>query len=232
VGLAVAAKFARLAQADLCLASRDVERLAKKARDLEIRYQVRAAVRPFDALDYAAHADFYAGLDPKPDLVLLVFGYLGDQTAAQQDFREARKIIETNLLAAVSILEVIAADFEARGRGTIMALSSVAGERGRQSNYIYGAAKGGLTVYLSGLRARLCRHGIRVLTVLPGFVRTKMTESLELPEILLAEPDEVAEDIYQAYKRGKDIVYSKWFWRYIMKVIRLIPEPIFKRLKL
>lgn len=232
MGLALAAKFARMEQADLYLASRDLERLGKKCRDLEIRYRVKARPLYFDALDYAAHREFYQQLDPKPDLVLLTFGHLGDQPVAQQDFSEARKIIDTNFLAAVSILEVVAADFETRGSGTIIALSSVAGERGRQSNYIYGAAKGGLTVYLSGLRARLYKQKVRVITVLPGFVRTKMTESLDLPGILTAEPAEVADDVYQAYRRGQDIVYSKWFWSLIMKVIKLIPESIFKRLKL
>jgi short-subunit dehydrogenase len=232
MGLALAAKFAQAERADLWLASRDLERLEKKCRDLEIRFQVKARPLYFDALDYASHREFYQRLEPKPDLALLTFGHLGEQLEAQKDFSEARKIMDTNLLAAVSILEVVAADFETRGRGTIIALSSVAGERGRQSNYLYGAAKGGLTVYLSGLRARLFKQQVRVLTVLPGFVRTKMTESLELPGILTAEPAEVAEDVYKAYKQGKDVVYSKWFWRYIMQVIRLIPETIFKRLKL
>lgn len=232
MGLALAAKFAQAERADLWLASRDLERLEKKCRDLEIRFQVKARPLYFDALDYASHREFYQRLEPKPDLALLTFGHLGEQLEAQKDFSEARKIMDTNLLAAVSILEVVAADFETRGRGAIIALSSVAGERGRQSNYLYGAAKGGLTVYLSGLRARLFKQQVRVLTVLPGFVRTKMTESLELPGILTAEPAEVAEDVYKAYKQGKDVVYSKWFWRYIMQVIRLIPETIFKRLKL
>lgn len=229
VAEALCAKFAQAEGASLYLASRDVELLEKKAKNLEIRYQVKAEARYFDAVDYASHGKFYESLDPKPDGVVMAFGYLGEQNDAQQDFGQARKIIETNFLGAVSILELIAADFEKRGHGFIIGISSVAGERGRQSNYIYGSAKGALTIYLSGLRNRLFKRNVRVITVLPGFVRTKMTESLKLPERLIAEPQEVAEDVYRAYKSGKDILYTKWFWRWIMMIICLIPERIFKR---
>lgn len=232
VAEAVARKFAKEEKANIYLASRDLELLQKQAKDLEIRSQVKAQPLFFDALDYEAHKEFYRKLDPKPDLVLLAFGYLGDQAKAQEDFAEARKIIETNFLGAVSILEIVAQDFARRGHGVIIGISSVAGERGRQSNYIYGAAKGALSIYLSGLRNRLYKHGVRVITVLPGFIRTKMTEHLDLPQILMAEPDEVAADIYNAYKKGKEIIYSKRLWRWIMAVIKAVPETVFKRLKL
>jgi hypothetical protein len=162
--------------------------------------------------------------------VVLSFGYLGDQLKAEDEFKEAQNIIDSNFVGAVSILEPIAADFEKRGHGLIIGISSVAGERGRRSNYFYGAAKGALTIYLSGLRSRLSKRKIRVITVLPGFIQTKMTEHLELPERLSAKPEEVADDIYRAYKKGKDIIYTKWFWKWIMAVIKSIPEKIFKRL--
>jgi len=232
VAEAVARKFAQMEKANVYLASRDLSLLQKQARDLEIRCQVKAQPLLFDAVDYAAHEEFYRSLDPKPEGVLLAFGYLGDQPKAQEDFREARRIIDTNFLGAVSILEIVAQDFARRGHGFIVGISSVAGERGRQSNYIYGAAKGALSIYLSGLRNRLHKHGVRVITVLPGFIRTKMTEHLDLPEKLMAEPAEVAEDIYTAYKKGKEIIYSKWLWRWIMAIIKAIPETVFKRLKL
>jgi len=183
-------------------------------------------------LDYAGHPDFYHNLDPKPDAVVFTAGYLGDQGLAQKDFGETRKIIETNFLGAVSILEIIAADFEAKGRGLIIGVSSVAGERGRQSNYLYGAAKSALTTFLSGLRNRLYPSHVRVMTVLPGFVRTRMTEGMKLPKVLIIEPGQVAEDVYRATKTGKDIVYTGWFWRWIMKIIRNIPETIFKKMNL
>jgi short-subunit dehydrogenase len=232
IARAVAAKFAQGEKAHLYLASREMALLEKRARDLEIRYQVQAVPLYFEATDYASHGKFYLDLDPKPEGVVLAFGYLGDQKKAQDDFQEARLITETNFLGAVSILEVVAADFEQRGHGFIIGLSSPAGERGRQSNYMYGAAKGALAIYLSGLRNRLFKRKVHVMTVFPGFVQTKMIEGLDLPERLIASPEEVAEDIYRAYKRGKDVVYTRWFWKWIMLVIKAIPEKVFKRMSL
>ncbi len=229
IALAIARLFAQVESATLYLASRNMERLTRKAKDLEIRYQIRAVPLYFDATDYASHQEFYRTLDPKPDGVILAFGYLGLQERAQRVFQEAKSVVETNYLGAVSILEIIASDFEKRGFGFIIGISSVAGVRGRQSNYIYGSAKGALTVYLGGLRNRLFKHNVHVLTVLPGFVRTRMTEGLELPGMLTAEPEDVAEDVYKAYKKGKDIIYSKWFWRFIIRITTAIPETIFKR---
>ncbi|MEE8553530.1 MAG: SDR family NAD(P)-dependent oxidoreductase [Desulfobacterales bacterium] len=123
-------------------------------------------------------------------------------------------------------------DFEKRNHDYIIGISSVAGERGRQSNYIYGFAKGSSSVYLSGLRNRLNKSNGNVITVLPGFIRTKMTENMDLPEKLMATPEEVAEYVYKAYRKSKDIVYTKWFWRLIMFIIKIIPEKIFKSMDL
>ncbi len=232
VAFALARQFAETEHADLWLASRDVGMLEKKARDITVRYGVKTHTCFFDAQNHESHQAFYGDLNPRPDGVIITFGHLGDQPAAQKDFGEALRIFETNFIGAASILEVIAADFERRGHGLIIGISSVAGERGRQSNYLYGAAKGAFTIYLSGLRNRLSRRGVTVMTVLPGFIRTKMTETLDLPEKLTASPEEVAIDIYRAYRNKKDIVYTRWFWRWIMLVIRLIPETIFKRLRL
>jgi short-subunit dehydrogenase len=229
---AIARKFAQAEEANLYLASRHLETLEKRAKDIEIRYEVEAKPIFFDATDYASHPQFYENLDPKPDGVVLSFGYLGDQGKGQQDFKEIEQIVATNFLGAASILEIIAADFEERGHGFIIGIGSVAGERGRQSNYIYGAAKGGLILYLSGLRNRLFNKKVRVITVLPGFVRTKMTENLELPAALTAEVQQVADEVYAANKKGKDILYTKWFWKWIMYILKAIPEPLFKRLRL
>ncbi|MBI5592263.1 MAG: SDR family oxidoreductase [Deltaproteobacteria bacterium] len=232
IGIAIAHKFARAEGAHICLASRNLGLLEKKARDIETRYQVKAKAIGFDATDYAGHPDFYRNLDPKPDAVVFTAGYQGNQGLAQKDFGEMRKIIETNFLGAASILEIIAADFEAKGRGLIIGISSVAGERGRQSNYLYGASKSAMTTFLGGLRNRLHPGHVRVMTVLPGFVRTRMTAGMKLPQLLVIEPEQVAEDVYRAYQAGKDIVYTGWFWRWLMGIIRNIPEAIFKRLKL
>jgi decaprenylphospho-beta-D-erythro-pentofuranosid-2-ulose 2-reductase len=232
IARAIADRFGGAEGAHFCLASRDVDDLERQGKDLEIRHGVQARALYFDALDFASHRSFYESLDPKPDMVIVAFGYLGDQSRAQADFDEARRIVETNFLGCVSILEIVAGDFEARGRGTILGISSVAGERGRQSNYMYGSAKSALTTYLSGLRNRLCSRNVRVVTVLPGVVRTKMTEGLRFPQMLSAVPEETAEDVYRAFKSGRDVVYTKWFWRWIMMIIRMLPERIFKKLKL
>ncbi|MFH2219305.1 MAG: SDR family oxidoreductase [Pseudomonadota bacterium] len=229
IAQAIARKFADAERANLYLASRKLSLLQKKARDIEIRYPVKAVPLFFDAVDYGSHIEFYNRLDPKPEGVVLAFGYLGDQDLAQRSFHEAKRIVEANFIGAVSILEVVAADFEKRGHGFFIGISSAAGDRGRQSNYIYGSAKSALNTYLSGLRNRLHAKNIHVMTVLPGFVRTKMTDNLKLPGLLTAEPEAVAEDVYKGYQKGRDIVYTKWFWRWIMFIIRAIPEKVFKR---
>ncbi len=215
---------------NLYLASRNLDFLKRMAKDLETRYEIKAKPLYFDAVSYETHQEFYASLDPAPLGVVVAFGYLGDQTLAQKDFAEARRIIETNFLGAVSILEIAAADFENRGAGFIIGISSVAGDRGRQSNYIYGAAKAAFSIYLQGLRNRLYKSGISVLTVKPGFVSTKMTEHMSLPKLLTATPYKVAKDIWKAWRKDKDEIYTLWFWRYIMLLIKLVPEGIGKRL--
>lgn len=137
-----------------------------------------------------------------------------------------------NLTGAVSILEIAARDMEARGHGTIVGISSPAGDRGRKSNYLYGAAKAGLTAYLSGLRHRLAKSGVRVVTVLPGWVKTRMTAAAPTPQFLTATPARVAADIRNAVLRGKAVVYTPWFWRPIMCLVRALPEKLFTKTNL
>ena len=161
-----------------------------------------------------------------------MFGFLGDQQKAESDWEECHRILQVNFVGAVSILNRIAEKYIAGGHGTIVGISSVAGERGRKSNYLYGSAKAGFTAYLSGLRNRLFSKGIHVLTVQPGFVYTKMTEHLTLPAPLTATPEQVAAAIATAVRKKKNIIYVKWFWRWIMLVIRCIPEPVFKKMNL
>jgi len=217
---------------NLTLAARNSDRLAELASDLEIRHQVKVERVEFDALDFGSHAAFYERLSPKPDLVACVFGYLGDQKKAQTDFEEAKKIIDSNYTGAVSILNIIANDFERRKAGTIIGISSVAGDRGRGSNYLYGSAKAAFSAYLSGLRNRLAKANVHVLTVKPGFVRTKMTANVPLPGPVTAKPEQVANDVFKADRARKHQIYTLWMWQYLMLIIRLIPEPIFKRLNL
>jgi len=216
----------------LLLAARNIDVLQADVKDLQIRYNATVDALYFDALAYDTHATFYQQLPESPSIVICVFGLLGDQQTSQHNWSEAKKIMEVNYLGAASILLHVADAMEAKGTGTIIGISSVAGERGRASNYLYGSAKAGFTAYLSGLRNRLAKKGVHVLTVKPGFVQTAMTEGMDLPPLLTAQPDQVAKAIYQAQKKQKNVIYTLWMWRYVMWIIRNIPEAIFKKLKL
>ena len=234
IARAVAVEFARRGF-DLLLAGRDLQELDSIAADLRLRYGVKAQRQPFDALAFETHRAFVEDCRKasKDSLagVVLCFGYLGDQTVAEKDPEEARRILDTNLLGAVSILGLWASHFEARKEGFLCALSSVAGDRGRQSNYIYGAAKAGLTVFLQGLRNRLFSSGVAVITIKAGFVDTPMTYGR--PGLfLVASPEKAAGQIAKAVLRRKDESYVPGFWRPIMFLIRCIPERVFKRMRL
>ena len=226
---AIAKKFAAEGWS-LTLAALEPDLLEPIAGDLRVRSKMDIQALEFDALDFSSHRNFYESLETKPDAVICVFGYMGDPLLARTDIAEVRKTIDINFTGAVSILNVVADDFEKRGHGAIAGISSVAGDRGRQSNYIYGCAKAGLTAYLAGLRNRLAKTGVHVMTVKPGFVRTKMTESLELPAALTAEPEQVADAVFQGLEKKRNTVYTLWMWRWIMLVIRHIPEFIFKKM--
>jgi decaprenylphospho-beta-D-erythro-pentofuranosid-2-ulose 2-reductase len=216
----------------LLLAARDAARLAPLASDLGIRYKSDVHTLEFDAVDYASHYAFYTRLPKQPDVVIWVAGYLGDSDKARADFHEALNVIEVNYTGAVSLLDHAANDLEKRQTGGIIGISSVAADRGRQSNYHYGSAKAAFSTYLSGLRNRLYASGVHVLTVHPGYVRTRMTAGMKLPAPLTAMPEAVARDVYRAYHKKRNLLYTKWIWRWVMLVIKSIPEPIFKRLKL
>lgn len=215
---------------DLYLAARNADELSAFARDVTTRTQQRVKLLELDILDYQSHQGFYDSMEEKPLGVISAVGYLGEQERAQSDFEEAQKIMDTNYTGVVSLVNIIANDFERRRSGFIVGISSVAGDRGRKSNYLYGSAKAAFTAYLSGLRNRLYEAQVHVLTVKPGFVATKMTEGMDLPEKLTAQPDEVASDIFQAQQKGKNVLYTKWIWRWVMMVIKMIPEWKFKRM--
>lgn len=230
IALAAAEKFALNERADIILASRNLEKAEEEARILAKRCKVTVRAEPFDALDFDSHQSFYENLDPKPDVVIQAFGVLNNQKEAQREFDLARNTLDSNLLGAVSILEPIAADFEERGHGTIIGISSVAGERGRQSSYIYAASKAGLTVYLDGLRHRLWPSGARVITVLPGFVPTKMVAGRTAK--FGATPLETAgKDIYKAWKKGRHKIYTGAKMRWIMAAVRALPEFVLLRMR-
>ena len=216
----------------LYLASRDPEELARIAADLAVRHKVDVAWGRFDAEDFDGHAKFLdevAARVGEIEGVLLAFGLMGDQDEAARDAARARRIMDVNATAAISILTLCAAQLERRGAGFIVGLSSVAGDRGRRRNYPYGAAKGALSLYLQGLRARLHPAGVRVLTVKLGFVDTPMTFGLP-GMFLVAAPRDAGEKTVRALDRGRDVIYVPWFWRFIMGIVRMVPEPLHKRM--
>lgn len=233
IAQAVAAKLAREGH-HLILAGRRMDELEAMATDLSIRHRIEAYAAPFDALAFDTHEAFLASCQarfPQLDGVVLAYGYMGEQKASETDMAIVKRTIDTNYTSCVSVLNLFAAYFEQRRSGWICAISSVAGDRGRQSNYTYGSSKGALALYLQGLRNRLSASGVHVLTVKPGFVDTKMTYGQE-GMFLVAKPEKVADDIYKAIRKSKNVLYTPFFWRWIMLIIRLIPESIFKKLKL
>jgi short-subunit dehydrogenase len=213
------------------LAGRNTDRLKEISQDISIRYDSNIEIIKFDAQDFSSHKTIIDGIENLTEAIY-VFGYLGDQAKAEINFAESEKIIDVNYKGAVNVLNAIADLFKRNGGKIIIGVSSVAGDRGRQSNYIYGSAKAAFTAYLQGLRNSLYAHKIRVLTIKPGFVATKMTADLNLSGILTVSARSCAKSIFKARTKSSDIVYISWKWKYIMWIIRLIPEAIFKRLKL
>jgi decaprenylphospho-beta-D-erythro-pentofuranosid-2-ulose 2-reductase len=234
---AIAQEFARLSvkKGDaLFLVGRNAAKLQTVKDDLQVRGGKDIGILVQDANDFEQHQTLVTtavnrlgGLD----CVLIAHGQLGDQERAEKDYRLAEQEFKTNCLSVMSMLTVLALYFEKQKHGTIAVISSVAGDRGRQSNYIYGSAKGAVSIYLGGLRNRLFAAGVSVLTIKPGFVDTPMTAHLK-KGLLFSSPATVAAGIYRAVERRRNVVYLPGFWFWIMMIIRLIPEQIFKRLKL
>lgn len=235
---AIAEAVARLfaAQGDrLYLLARDAGRLEAMAQDLKIRGAESVSFGRFEAADFDGHGTVldaaFGALGGTVDVALIAHGNLPGQKACEQDFRLMLEAFNTNALSVMSLLTDLANRFERQGHGTLAVIGSVAGDRGRQSNYVYGTAKAAVTVFLQGLRNRLHKSGVRVLTVKPGFVDTPMTADFQ-KGLLWAGPEKVASDIVKAIATGKDVLYTPGFWRWIMWVIKSIPEGIFKRLSL
>jgi short-subunit dehydrogenase len=232
IGREIAARFAADGNA-LVLTGRDTIELDATAADLRIRYQVTVGTVELDILRFDEQR---AVLDRCYELAgdalqgaILCIGYLPDQAKAAHDPIETRRAIETNFTGCVTLLNDVATRLAERQRGFICGISSVAGDRGRGSNYIYGASKAGLSAYLQGLRNHLHPTGVRVITIKPGFVDTRMI--FGRPGVILAAaPARIATGVHRAIRRGRDVAYLPWFWRWIMLAIRMLPESIFKRL--
>ena len=231
IARAVAHKFASLGH-PIQLAARNADKLHAEKADMELRYRVPVSLHEFDVLETEQHASFVNGLPELPAIAVCAVGFMGNQMESEQHQAAAVRVMRSNYEGPASILAVLANRFEIRGSGMLIGISSVAGERGRATNYVYGAAKAGFTSFLSGLRNRLTKKGVHVLTVLPGFVASQMTEGMDLPQRLTAQPEEVADAIARAVERNKDVIYVRPIWWLVMLIIRNIPERVFKRMKL
>jgi hypothetical protein len=215
------------------LAARNEEEARRNADDIRARTSAEVTVHRLDVLEASDFDSFANSLPALPDTVVCVVGELGDQAKGQADSTHASLVLRTNFEGPALLLGLFAERFLARGSGTLVGVSSVAGDRGRGSNYLYGAAKAGFTAFLSGLRNRLAPKGLRVVTVKPGFVRTQMTAGMKLPPVLTAEPGEVGRAIFTAAeKSSRDVIYVRPIWRPVMMAIGSIPERFFKRLRL
>lgn len=222
------------AGASIFLLARNEEQLKSLSLDLKTRGSPKVVYKVFDALNFEAHEAIFAEVLkelPELDTLLIGYGTLSDQSRAQRDVHYMLSQISTNYQSVISLTSICANFFEAKARGMIAVISSVAGDRGRQSNYVYGSAKAGLNVYLQGLRNRLASKGVNVLTIKPGFVDTPMTANIK-KNFLFASAQSVGQGIYQAMCQGRNEVYLPWYWFWIMLIIKAIPESIFKKLKL
>ena len=234
---AIAEATARLFAEDgasLFLAARDQGKLESIAEDMRVRGATRVVTATCAARDFQQHqalVDQVFGELGGLDIFLIAHGTLPDQKGCERSFNSLRREFEINALGVMSLLTHMANRFEEQGFGSLCVISSVAGDRGRQSNYVYGAAKGAVSIFLSGLRNRLSSKGIHVMTIKPGFVDTPMTREFD-KGLLWATPGQIARGIYSGIKKKKDVLYLPWFWSSIMTIIRSIPEAVFKRLKL
>ena len=219
--------------AALYLTGRDPNRLKTLVEDLQVRGALQTNTEQLDVMDPANLAGLIrraatslGGLDA----VICAAGLLPDQTQVNSDTDLLRQTLEVNALSAMIVLNEAAAFFEQQGHGQIVAIGSVAGDRGRATNYAYGAAKGALEIFMSGLRQRLHKSGVQVLLVKPGFVDTPMTADFPKGP-LWASPERVAQDIVRAMAKGRAVIYTPWFWRWIMLIVRHLPERLFVRLR-
>ena len=218
----------------LYLVARNQQRLQNIADDLKVRGAGGVTSLAADLSETSGHETLVNTILAqlgRIDIVLVAYGSLGDQAACEASAAQTLTELNTNCISVISLLTLLANVMQKQGSGSLAVISSVAGDRGRQSNYVYGTAKGALSIFLQGLRNRLDRHGVHVLTIKPGFVDTPMTRDFS-KGLLWVGPEAIARGIVRAVNKRKDIVYLPFFWRYIMLIIRLIPERIFKHMSL
>lgn len=230
IARALALRFA-MEGAELYLASRDTAETERVTDDIRVRTGVEASHGTFDASDFASHTGFVrsaieelGGLDG----AVVCFGTLGDDSVAQEDPSAALATVSQNFTGAVSLLTLIGQHLQSQGSGFVIVIGSVAGDRGRARNYVYGSAKGALALFAQGLRGRLAGSGVHVMTVKLGTVDTRITYGREGARLTVS-PERAANAIFDAWKRNAEVVYVPWFWRVIMAVLKAVPEKQFKR---
>jgi short-subunit dehydrogenase len=231
IGIAIAQKFAA-EKYNIQLAARRPALLEPTQSDIQIRYKVDCTIHTFDALQYHSHSLFFDNLNPKPAITISIFGIMDEEDDAFENWNLTQRMIDTNYTGAVSILNIAAKFYIKRKNGAIIGISSVAGDRGRASKLIYGSSKAAFNAYLSGLRNKCFIDNVHVMTVKPGFVYTRMTENMKLPPLLSSTPGQVGDIVYESFVKRKNVIYIKWFWRYMMLIIKNIPEFQFKKMKL
>lgn len=233
----IAKHTARLFAADehnLYLVARNKDKLVAMKQDMLVRGAKEVNYESLDLADDTQHETLISRATDTMgsiDTVLIAYGTLADQNTSAESYSNTLKELQINCLSVISLLTLLANQFEQQQSGSIAVISSPSGDRGRQSNYIYGTAKGALTIFMQGLRNRLSKSNVHVLTVKPGFVDTPMTKDFK-KGFLWVNPDVISKGIYNAIKKKKEVVYLPFFWRYIMMIIKSVPEKIFKHLKL
>jgi decaprenylphospho-beta-D-erythro-pentofuranosid-2-ulose 2-reductase len=230
IAAAVAREFAALGH-PIQLAVRSANDFKPLKCDIEVRYQVSVSLHEFDALDLRGHDRFMAALPAPPHVVVCAVGMLGEAGDQGGDLEKMELVMRSNYLGPALAMQAAAKVLAGiDGPTALIGFSSVAGDRGRASNYVYGSAKAGFSAFLSGLRQNLSGTGVLVITVKPGFVHTRMTEGMALPGLLTSSPEGIARLVMLALKRGRMIVYP-FPWRMIMSVVKCLPEIVFKRLR-
>ena len=217
---------------NLYLAGRSIEKIRPQSEILEKQNNNKVTLCELDVTDINSHKDFYNSLKIKPIGIVYVAGYCPDQNKALLNWKETSNAININYVGALSLLNLAVVEFQDSQKGFIVGITSVAGLRGRGKNYIYGSTKAAFIAYLNGLRNSLTKFNVNVLTVIPGFIKTKKSIQTNLPGILFTTPKDLATRIFDSQQANRSIIYSAFIWRVIMLIIKLIPDFIFKRMSI
>ncbi len=217
---------------NLYLAGRSIEKIQSQSEILGKQNNNKVILCELDVTDVNSHKDFYDSLKIKPIGIIYVAGYYPDQNKALLNWEETSNAININYVGALSLLNLAVIEFQESQKGFIVGITSVAGLRGRGKNYIYGSTKAAFIAYLNGLRNSLTKYNVNILTVIPGFIKTKKSMQTNLPRFLFTNPKALAINIFDSQQANRGIIYSAFIWRVIMLIIKIIPDFIFKRMSI